>query len=59
MKKESSEAGATHMKTKTLGAGGGGGAMFMKRRSPEPEQCHFHDGSAALVICSIPCVILL
>jgi len=57
MKKESSEAGATHMKTKSPGVGGG--AIFMKRRDLEPELCYFHDGSAALVICSIPCVILL
>ena len=34
MKKESSRAGA----------------MFMKRRAPEPELCHFCDGSAALVL---------
>jgi len=23
--------------------------MFMKRRGPEPEQCHFYDNSAALL----------
>jgi len=33
MKKESSGAGATLMKTKSCGAG----AMFTKRRTPEPE----------------------
>jgi len=42
--KESSGDGATLMKTKSSGAG----AMFMKRRAPEPELCHFYDGSAAL-----------
>jgi len=40
MKKESSGAGATLIKTRSSGAG----AMFMKRRAPEPELCHFHDG---------------
>jgi len=45
MKKECSGAGATLMKTKSSGAG----AMFSKRRAPKPEQCHFHDGSAALM----------
>jgi len=44
MKKESSGAGATLMKTKISGAG----AMFMKRRAPESELCHFYDGSAAV-----------
>ena len=41
MIKESSETGATLMKTKSSGAGAG--AMFMKRRAPEPELelCHF------------------
>jgi len=32
------------MKTMSSGAG----AMFMKKRTPEPELCHFYDGSAAL-----------
>jgi len=43
MKKESSRAGATLVKSKSSGAG----AMFMKL-TPEPELCHFYDGSAAL-----------
>jgi len=43
MNKESYGAGATLMKTKSYGDG----AMFMKR-TPEPELCHFYDGSAAL-----------
>jgi len=43
MKKESSGAGATLMKTKSSRAG----AMFMKRAA-EPELRHFYDGSAAL-----------
>jgi len=47
MKRESSGAGITVMKTKSSGAGTG--AMFMKRRPPEPQQCHFYEGSAALV----------
>jgi len=38
------EAGATLMKTKNSGYG----AMLMKRRAPDPELCHFYDGSAAL-----------
>jgi len=42
--KESSGAAATLIKTKSSGAG----AMFMKRRTPEPELCHFYDGSAAM-----------
>jgi len=25
-------------------------AMFMNRRAPEPERCHFYDGSGALVM---------
>ena len=37
------------MKTKSSGAG----AAFMKRRAPEPEVCHFYDGSAALNKCTI------
>jgi len=45
---ESSGTGATLMKTKSSGAGAG--TMFMKRRAPEPELCHFSDGSAALVL---------
>jgi len=46
MKKESSgaRARATLIKAKSSGAG----AMFMKRRAPEPELCHFYDGSAAV-----------
>jgi len=44
MKKESSGAGDTLMKTKSSGAG----VMFMKRRAAEPELYHFYDGSAAL-----------
>jgi len=47
MKIDSSGAGATLMKIKSSGAEAG--TMFMKRRAPEPEQCHFYDGSAALV----------
>jgi len=43
MRKESSGAGATAMKTKSSGAG----AMFMKKRAPK--LCHFYDGSAALI----------
>jgi len=33
---------------KTKSSGSGNGAMFMKRRAPEPEQCHFYRSSAAL-----------
>jgi len=33
------------MKTNSSGAG----ATFMDRRAPEPELCHFYDGSAALL----------
>jgi len=44
MKKESSGAGATLMKTKSSGSG----AMFMRRRTAEPELRHFYDGSAVL-----------
>ena len=47
MKRESSGAGITVMKTKSSGAGTG--AMFMKIRPPEPQQCYFYEGSAALV----------
>jgi len=47
MKKESSGAGATLMKTKTSEARAG--AMFMKTRAPKLELCHFYDGSAALI----------
>jgi len=47
MKKESSGAGVTVMKTKSSGARVR--AMFMKRRALEPELCHFYDGFAALV----------
>jgi len=46
MKKVSSGARATLMKTKSFGDGVG--AMFMKRKAPEPELCHFYDGCAAL-----------
>jgi len=46
MKEESSGAGTTVMKTNSSGAGAG--ATFMNRRAPEPELCHFYDGSAAL-----------
>jgi len=35
------------MKTKSSEAGAG--AMFMKRRAPEPEQGHLHDGFSALL----------
>jgi len=42
--KESSGAGAALVKNKSSGAG----AMFMKRRVPEPELCHFLDGSASM-----------
>jgi len=51
MKKESSGAGATVMKTNH--SGDGAGTMFMNRRAPEPELCHFYDGSAALVVRSL------
>jgi len=44
MKKESSRAGATLMKSKSSVAG----AMFTKRRTPDPEQCHFYNGSVDL-----------
>jgi len=44
MKKESSGARVTLMKTK----GSGVGAMFMKRTSPEPELCPFYNGSTVL-----------
>jgi len=44
MKKESFGAGATLMKTKSSEAG----AIFMKRRSPDPELCHFYVGSVAM-----------
>jgi len=47
MKKESSGAGATLMKTRTSEARAG--AIFMKTSAPEPEMCHFYDGSAALI----------
>jgi len=46
MKKESSGAGDTLMKTKNTGAGAG--AMFIKRKTPEPELCHFCSSSTAL-----------
>jgi len=39
--------GATRVKTKSSGAGVA--VMFMKRRAPEPELCHFYDGTTALV----------
>jgi len=45
MKKESSGAGATFMKTKNSGAEAG--AMFMKR-APETELCHFCDDTGTL-----------
>jgi len=44
MKKETSGAGAIVMETKSSGAG----IMFVKRRAPEPQLCHFYNGSAAL-----------
>jgi len=44
MKKESSRARATLLKTKSSRVG----AMLMKRKALELEQCHFYDGSAAL-----------
>jgi len=58
MKKESSRAGATLMKTKSSGVR----AMFMKRRAQEPELCHFYNSSEAsektylLVSCCQPVV---
>jgi len=47
IKKESSGAGATLMKTKSSGAGAG--ATFMERRVPEAELHNFYAGSATLV----------
>ena len=48
MKKESSGARATL--TNTMSSGAVAGAMLVKRRAPEPELCHFHDGSTSLVV---------
>jgi len=47
LKKKASGVGVTLMKTKSSEAGAG--AMFMKRRAPEPEQGHLHDGFSALL----------
>jgi len=46
MKKESSGAGVSLMKSNSSGAGAG--ATFMNRRAPEPELCHFYQGASAL-----------
>ena len=43
------EVGAWAMKKESSGAG----ALFMKKRAPEPELCHFYDGSAALKLSTL------
>jgi len=44
--KRSSGVGAALNKSKSSGARAG--AMFIKIRAPDPEHCHFYDGSAVL-----------
>jgi len=51
MKKESSGARTTLKKTNSSGSGAG--AMFMKTRIPEPDLCHFYNGSTALSLSTV------